>query len=289
MKIGYPCVNNTLGCTSNRTFRLVNYSEERLIEKTEENLECLKKILEFNVEKNLLFFRIGSGLVPFASHEVCVFDWGDHFKKKLEEVGDYIKGNNIRISMHPDQFVVLNSKKEDVVEKSIREIKYHCDVLDFMGLKDDAKVQIHVGGVYGDKEESVKRFIDVYSKLGTNIKRRLVVENDHVSYSLKDCLKVNKETGVPIVFDSYHHECLNSGETFQEAVREVERTWKEKDGVLMTDYSQQQKGKKKGVHAESINIKKFTDFLKETEQFDFDIMLEIKDKEKSALEAVKVL
>lgn len=288
MKIGYPCINNSIGCTANKTFRLANYSEENLIKKVQENLDCLQKTLQFNVDNDLLFFRIGSGLVPFASHGICTFNWRDYFSNELKKIGSYIKENNIRISMHPDQFVVLNAKNKEIVERSIKEVEYHCDVLDSMELKEDAKVQIHIGGVYGEKEESIKRFITTYSGLSSKIKKRLAVENDHLSYSLKDCLKVNKVTKIPIIFDSYHHECLNNGESFQEAMREVEKTWSKKDGVPMIDYSEQQKGKRKGVHTEKINIKKFKDFLKETEQFDFDIMLEIKDKEKSAIKVTKI-
>jgi UV DNA damage endonuclease len=289
MKIGYPCINNTLKCTANRTFRLSNYSEENLIKKVEQNLECLKKTLTFNVDNNLLFFRIGSGLIPFASHKVCLFNWGDYFGKELKEIGKYIKEKNIRISMHPDQFVVLNALNEDILERSIKEIEYHCKVLDFMGLEEDAKVQIHIGGVYGEKEKSKERFVRNYLNLSPQIKKRLVVENDHNSYSLKDCLEVNKKTEIPIVFDTYHHQCLNNGESFKEAFLKVKKVWKEKDGVPMIDYSEQEEGKRKGVHAQTLTVSTFENFLKEMKEFDFDIMFEIKDKEKSALKAVKVL
>ncbi len=287
MKIGYPCINTKINCTANSTFRLKSYSEENLISTVSKNLVCLKKILEFNLKENLFFFRIGSPLIPFASHPVCVFDWKKYFRKEFQEIGDFIKKNKMRISMHPDQFVVLNSLNKEIVEKSIKEIEYHCDILDSLGLSRDAKVQIHVGGVYRDKEKSKKRFIQVYKKLSKRIKEKLVIENDHHSYSLKDCLEINKEIGIPIVFDAYHHECLNNGESFQEAVSKASKTWKSIDGKLMVDYSNE--GDKKGSHSLHIDIEKFSVFLSETKKFDFDIMFEIKDKEKSALKVVKWL
>ncbi|MFO7867310.1 MAG: UV DNA damage repair endonuclease UvsE [Candidatus Aminicenantes bacterium] len=287
MKIGYPCINRSIGCTANSTFRLRNYSEENLIQKVSNNLSCLKKILKFNVQNHLLFFRISSDLVPFASHPVCQFNWVTHFKNEFEEIGAYIKRHKIRISMHPDQFVLINAKNKDVVQRSIKELDYHCDVLDAMELNGSAKTQIHVGGVYGDKEESIKRFIENHKNLPFKIKKRLVIENDHRSYSLKDCLSIHRQTDIPIIFDTYHHECLNNGESLSGALTKAQKTWKDKDGKSMIDYSSE--GEKKGAHSETINLRLFKKFLKHTKGLDFDVMLEIKDKEKSALKAVEYL
>jgi UV DNA damage endonuclease len=287
MKIGYPCINTSINCTSNSTFRLKNYSKESLKEKLESNLNCLEKTLKFNVEKNILFFRIGSGLVPFASHEICQFNWLKEFKLKFKKIGNYIKKNEIRISMHPDQFVVLNALDKKIVRKSIKEINYHCSVLDLMELNSQAKVQIHVGGVYHDKQRSITRFIKNYLELKPEIKKRLVLENDHLSYSLKDCLLINKQTDIPIVFDVYHHQCFNNKETINQAVKQAAETWQKKDGVLMIDYSEKKLGKRKGVHAEKINLEKFKIFLEQTENLDFDLILELKNKEKEALKTVK--
>jgi UV DNA damage endonuclease len=83
MKIGYPCINQTIGCKSNRKFRLKSYSEQRLIDTVTSNLGCLTEILKFNVEHHILFFRITSDLVPFASHPICKFDWVPYFKDKI--------------------------------------------------------------------------------------------------------------------------------------------------------------------------------------------------------------
>lgn len=289
MRIGYPCINRSIGCTANSTFRLKNYSEENIIEKVQNNLDCLKKVLQFNIENNLLFFRISSDLVPFASHPVCKFDWAKHFQKDFKEIGKYVTKNKMRISMHPDQFVVINSPNKDVVKRSIAELQYHCKLLDAMKLDETAKVQIHVGGVYNDKSAAMIRFAETYSKLDKKITRRLVIENDDRSYSMKDCIELSKLIKIPILFDSFHHECLNNKESVKEAMASAEQKWKRKDGKLMVDYSSQKKGARKGTHTEHINLKNFEKFLLETRDFDFDIMLEIKDKEKSALKAVKLI
>jgi len=255
----------------------------------ENNLNCLSKILHYNVQHGFYFFRISSDLVPFASHPVCTFDWAGHFRGEFRKVGEFIKNHNIRISMHPDQFVIINALKDDVVERSVKELEYHSTVLDKMGLDSSAKIQIHLGGVYGDKHSAIDRFIENYSSLNKSLKSRLVIENDDRSYSLEDCLSVHQKIGIPIIFDSFHHQCLNEGETLRQGLELSARTWKESDGIPMVDYSSQQRGQRPGSHAKTLNIEIFKKFLHETRGLDFDLMLEIKDKETSALKALKIL
>ncbi len=104
-------------------------------------------------------------MIPFASNPVCKTDWCNHFKSQFKEIGEFIKENRIRISIHPNQFVILNSKQERIVENSIRELQYHSKLLDEMKLSFDAKIQIHVGGIFGNKETAKDDFINNYNKL----------------------------------------------------------------------------------------------------------------------------
>jgi UV DNA damage endonuclease len=191
--------------------------------------------------------------------------------------------------MHPDQFTVLNSKDTDVVERSVAELEYHAHVLDAMELPDDAKIQIHVGGVYGDREASKTRFGENYKRLPESVKRRLVVENDDRSYSVQDCLDISGKIGIPVLFDTLHHELLENGESYSEAIQRCSETWKSDDGCLMVDYSSQAEGERQGKHAGKINLGHFSSFLNCVDSHSFDIMLEIKDKETSALRALPVL
>jgi UV DNA damage endonuclease len=298
MKIGYPCINNSISRNYPSTFRLASYSDSRLVQTIEGNLIHLDQILKYNVKNNILFFRISSDLIPFASHPICELNWCKNFQSEFEQIGDFVKKHNIRISMHPDQFVILNSPNRKIVENSINELKYHCRVLDAMRLDKTAKVQIHVGGVYENKQEAIDRFVrtlNISKFVDGSIKKRLVIENDDHLYSLKDCLNINQETSIPIVFDSFHHELLNNEEPMRIALEKAMATWKmSRDGFPIVDYSSQNsvKGKenkiRKGKHAEKIDLTLFKKFLEETQNLDFDIMLELKDKEKSALKALDV-
>jgi UV DNA damage endonuclease len=278
-----------MGCKGDRSFRLKSYSEERLIETARNNLDCLLQMLRFNVEHNILFFRITSDLIPFASHPVCRFDWLSYFRRKFEEIGSYIHRHDIRISMHPGQFTVLNTPDPSVLENSTRELLYHAQVLDAMGLDGTAKVQLHVGGVYGDKRKGILQFIERYRSLDEKIKERLVIENDERNYSLSDCLRIHAETGIPVLFDVLHHELKNSGEGLKDAFALFTKTWKEEDGIPMVDYSHQMTARLNARHSESIDVERFKRLIEQTRPFDYDVMLEIKDKEKSVLKVLPIL
>lgn len=291
MKIGYPCINQSLSCRSSRTFRLRSYTDERLHATVEGNLSCLGEILRYNVAHGILFFRITSDLIPFASHPVCTADWQEDFREEFAAIGTYIRDHRMRISMHPDQFIVLNAQDPDVLRRSIAELAYHAEVLDLLGLDRTAKIQLHVGGVYRDREESIVRFIDRYLSLEEPVLRRLVIENDDRRYTARECLRIHEETGIPVIFDTLHHRVLHGDvdEPAAEVFAEVAATWRAKDGLPMVDYSTQDPDGRPGKHAATIDIDDFLRFTGDIRPLDADIMLEIKDKETSALRAVSAL
>jgi UV DNA damage endonuclease len=282
MRIGYPCINRSIGCSPSKTFRLASYSDDRLRETVAANLTCLRKILAYNVEHGLLFHRITSDLVPFASHPICTFSWYEYFSDTFAELGGYCRDHGFRISMHPDQFVLLNAHDNVILDRSIDELMYHVQVLDLMGLDRTAKVQIHVGGVYGDKAASMDRFVENYRHLDPSITSRLVIENDERLYSVANCCEIHQRTGIPVLFDFFHHSLFNHGEPLAEILTAVRETWKVHDGLPMVDYSSQEQTKRTGAHAEQIDPDDFQKFLVASRPHDFDLMLEIKDKEKSA-------
>jgi hypothetical protein len=130
------------------------------------------------------------------------------------------------------------------------------------------------------------RFIEKYkTKLSDSIRQRLVIENDDRLFSVKDCLYIYEHTRIPILFDNLHHACLNNGEPMIEAMKQCFATWPNGQRPLI-DYATQQTGKRIGAHADHIDEKHFELFARETRDLQFDIMLEIKDKEQSAIIAV---
>lgn len=292
MKLGY--IGNAFSstrCKPDKRFRLTSYSREKLYSTIKSNLECIRKTLRFNQKNKLLFYRIAD-FIPFASHRVSlpIEEILNFFKNELEEIGAYIRKHNFRISMHPGQYTVINSPIIEVVDKARQELFYNTLVLDKMGLDLTAKVQIHVGGGYGDKNVAMGRFIQNYLTLPDNIQKRLVIENDDRIFDLQDCLAIYKEVEIPVVFDVFHHSIKNNNEDVVHAIQLAQETWKKSsDGILILDWSSQQPDAKLGKHANTIDMNKFRAFIQKTKGINFDIMLEIRDKEQSALKAIKVL
>ncbi len=285
MRIGYPTQNLSLGCSSSRTFRLTSYSVERLITTIEQNLDCLEHMLRYNVEHDLLYFRLSSEIIPFASHPVCTYDWSTAYGARFAELGAFARQHGMRLALHPGQYTLINSPDARIVDNSIRELAYQTHMLDLMGMDATHKVQIHVGGVYGDKPAAMHRFIDTFARLPANVQRRLAIENDERLYHHHDCLSIAAETGIPIIFDDLHYQLHDGGEPFALAFSKVVGTWSGSHGVPLVDYSSQHPDKKFGSHVDALDAAAFRNFLRRVDGYDLDIMLEIKDKEASALHA----
>lgn len=289
MRIGYPCINRSIGCSANRTFRLASWSPDRFRETVAANLDCLGRILSFNAAHGIRFFRVTSDLVPFASHPVCDVDWPASLGDRFAAAGALARNLDLRLAMHPDQFVVLNSPDPGVRERSTAELVYHARALDALDCGPEAKIQIHVGGLYGDRSVATDRFARVCDTLPDAVRRRLVVENDDRLFPLADCLEIHRRTGLPVLLDVFHHAVLNRGETLREALGAAAATWGPADGPPIVDYSSQEPGRRPGTHAQTLDPADFTRFLDAARPLDPDVMLEIKDKESSALAALSLL
>jgi UV DNA damage endonuclease len=289
MRIGYACINTTFECLACGTFKIASYSPELLQQTVSSNLDCLEQILEFNRVHGLLFFRISSDLVPFASHPVCDVNWCKLFGDRLSKIGHFVREHGMRIAMHPDQFTVLNAVDEEISDRSAKELEYHACLLDAFGLDATHRIQIHVGGAYGGKESAIRRFIERYCKLPEPVRSRLVIENDDRLFTVSDCLAIHRETGIPVVFDLLHHAVNSDDTTCREVFSRFASTWSAGCGPPVVDYSTQEPGKRIGAHASTLDAQHFCGFLKKTEDCgDFDVMCEIKDKEASALKALRL-
>jgi len=182
--------------------------------------------------------------------------------------------------MHPDQFTLINSQDTAIFKRSVSELSYHAGVLDALGLDDTAKIQIHLGGVYGDRKASIDRFAERFETLDEALKKRLVVENDDTRFTLADCLEVSRRTGLPVVFDVLHHAILNSGETVPEACSARLKRGSSRWIADCRLQSAEARGPQ-GKHAESLEANAFEAFLEQTRPIDFDLMPRSKTRNKA--------
>lgn len=283
--IGYACL--TLGIAEKyRTCRLKNLNYQNLYEIIEHNLNVLDKVLDYNYNNKIFLFRISSDIIPFGNKALTIIDWPKVFKKQLKLLAIKIKKYKIRVSMHPGQYTIINSTKPEVISNSIAELIYHSLFLDLLEVDSKSKLILHIGGIYNDKEQSIKRFISNFKKLPISIQKRIAIENDDKSYDINDVMHISEILNIPIVYDNLHN-FLNNFDNKDDAywINKVRFSWKQKDGQQKIHYSQQAYNKNKGSHSETIDIDLFKKFIDGIPQ-DIDIMLEVKDKDKSVLKII---
>lgn len=282
-RIGYACMNLDISPNSYKTCRKNNISDEKLTELIQHNLLVLKKSLQYNIKENNKMFRISSSLIPFGSSELNTLDWEHIFAKEFKILRSMIDFHEIRISMHPGQYTVLNSPNQNVVNNAIDDLNYHLKIINLLAPVEQSKIILHVGGVYGDKDAAMKRFIEVYkTQLSSEIKKHLVIENDDRLYTVEDVLNISSETNIPVVFDNLHHDLNPSlqNKNLNDVLESVIKTWK---GVpAKFHYSQQLYNKRPGAHSNTIDLDLFIkDYHHIYAHFEVDIILEVKDKNRS--------
>ena len=301
MRIGYACINMQLSypqkwggqergvkpITTGRSMIRRTFDAKGLdyaSEVTLNNVKDLDRIIDWNILNGYDFFRITSGLAPWKSE----YMWDDlkdidDIRMWLHSAGEKAKTHNIRITSHPGPFNVLTSPHEHVVKNCIGDLTDHGDVFDMMNLSRTPynKINIHLGGAYGDKKAAMDRFCKNFEKLPESVQTRLTVENDDKAsmYSVKELYNgIYKRIGVPIVFDYHHHRFCSGSLTEQEALELAMSTWPQ-EIIPVVHYS------------ESRSIEQEDDKIKPQAHSDYvydyidtygnvvDIMIEAKHKE----------
>ncbi len=288
MSIGYACLALAVPGSEMKTCIQANATEKNLLHLIEHNLNALESLIDYNISNDIRLFRISSDLIPFGSSLARGIPWTVQFAGRLKTIGDKINSSGMRVSMHPGQYTVLNSPTPDVASRAVLDLEYHATVLSVLGLDNRHKIVLHIGGTYGDKKQATRQFADAYQKLDNKIMRRLVLENDDRLYTISDVLEIARKVGAPVIFDNLHHEVNPPDESRQEIdwILECSKTWKEEDGPQKIHYSQQNREKRTGAHANTIAIEAFLSFYHSMQKLPVDIMLEVKDKNISAVKCI---
>ncbi len=219
---GYACIN--LSIEENfKNFRLATVEKkevEKLTNVLWHNIRLLRQIIEYNVAHNIYVYRISSDLIPFGTHQyikaLCeeVIFQNEEMLEHFGRIRALKKFYNLRLSIHPGQFNVLSSPRKEVVVRSIEEINLQTRWI--KELEGD-NVVLHIGGVYGDKEEALRRFQDNLRYIDTEL---LSIENDDKSYSVGDVCPLCQRLGLKWVYDYHHDRCNPSdGQSIQKWIR----------------------------------------------------------------------
>lgn len=200
-----------------------------------DNAEALMQAVERCHALGIGAFRINSQILPLATHPVSGYTLGDldaqvglledafaHVRPRARELG-------IRLSFHPDQFVVLNSERDSVRAASVRELDYQAVVAELVGAD---QLTLHVGGAAGGKEAAVERLARGLDGLSDRARARLAFENDDRLFAPADLLPLCASAGVAFVYDSHHHRCNPDGLTVEEASLRAVATWAGRDPAL---------------------------------------------------------
>jgi UV DNA damage repair endonuclease len=183
-------------------------AEQRLWDIMEHNISSLNNLIQFvgGLPNELRMVRLGSGILPAYTEPSWSYYWQlpdvrRYLESNLARVGNEARLRDVRISMHPGQFTVLASDRDDVVERSIEEYEYHTDVLRYMGYGQqfqDAKCNVHISGRRGPQG-----IIDVLGRLSPESRNCLTIENDEMSWGIEASLELQKHCA--LVLDIHHH------------------------------------------------------------------------------------
>ena len=247
------------------------------------NCEDLEKIIDWNLQNGIMFFRMSSNIFPWASeHGLKALPDYDKICEVLKRCGDKAKKHGLRLTFHPGPFNILTSDKEKVVQNTIKDLTIHGETMDLLGMPRTpyAKINIHVGATYGDKTSALARFCKNFHRLPDSVKTRLTVENDDRAsmYSVRELVeKVHSRIGIPIVYDAHHHTFCTGGLSAEDAIGLAVKTWGDVKPVIHYSQSRAVEYNDPKIMAKAHSDSYWSPV--NTYGHDVDVMLECKHKE----------
>lgn len=246
------------------------------------NAEALQQAFAFCVANGIGGFRVNSQILPLKTHPTAGYDIaelpdGDAIRTRFQACGAFAAQHRLRVSFHPDQFVVLNSARPEVVAASLDEIEYQAEVAEWVGAD---VINIHGGGAFGDKPGSLRKFLQALDRLSPRARQRLTLENDDKIYTPADLLPICREASIPLVYDAHHHRCLKDGLSIAKATEAAIETWNREPMFHISSPIEGWCGPQPSRHHDYIDVK---DFPKEWRNLDATIEVEAKAKELAVL------
>ena len=259
------------------------------------NARDIVKMLRWNERYGIKFMRLSSEMFPFASHEEYGYTLAPFVSEELAEAGRVAAEFGHRLTTHPGQYTQLGSPRKSVIDNAIRDLDYHAELLSLLKMPPqqdrDAVMILHLGGVFNDREATLDRFRENYARLSQNVKNRLVLENDDVSWSVHQLLPLCEELNIPMVLDFHHHNIIFDDTQVREGTKDVIdlyprilATWQRKNITPKMHYSEPTPAAITGSQRRKHNPRVAT--LPPCPPT-MDLMIEAKDKEQAVFELMR--
>lgn len=241
-------------------------------------MERLAEVAHYIHSLHIDFYRIPANISPRESISSI-----EEAKGQIYELGRLFKRYDIRTCFHVTYYCILNSPKTEVLDKAIAELQCLCMYDHYAG--GGNHIELHTGGVYGDRDASIRRFIDNALRLDEAIFKMLRLENEEhagKAGTVAELEFINRETGIPLLFDVAHYRVnpLERPRPLREIVEYFLDTWHGASTFPELHYSTVREGK--GTHM-PIDPVEFWDYMDLLHGLKFDVMLETKEKELDVL------
>lgn len=174
-------------------------------------------------------FRVPSGLLPMYTHPLIGWRFSRGRARArtiaaaLRGAGDEARRLGVRLSFHPDQFVVLGSASESAVTLAVSELEYQAECAQLLGAE---QLTVHGGGAVPSKQQALERLRRNFDRLTPRARALIALENDDRVYTVTDLLPVCRAEGIPLVFDVHHHRCNPDALSVGEATASAAQTWR---------------------------------------------------------------
>ena len=242
------------------------------------NAKALHSALAYCATHQIGCFRVNSQILPVKTHPAAGYAINDlpettEIVSAFKACGRFARQHGLRLTFHPDQFILLSAADPEIIRKSILDLEYQAEVAAWTGAD---VINIHAGGGYGNKTDTLKRLAAVIGTLSKNVRSRLTLENDDRIYTPADLLPFCRETRTPFVYDVHHHRCLPDGLSVGEVTRQALATWDREPLFHVSSPKEGYGNKRPGPHHDFIDP---ADFPGEWRTLDLTVEVEAKAKE----------
>lgn len=298
MKIRFGYVSTAISlweASPSRTVTFTRYQQlskeeqsAKLLELTAENIKSTRRMLLYNIAHEIELYRLSSSIVPLATHPEVMWDFVTPFQKEWQELGNIIRKHQLRVSFHPNQFTLFTSPQNKITDNAVIDMEYHYRMLEAMGVEKNAVLNIHIGGAYGDKMETIQRFHQNLQKLPAHIKEVMTLENDDKTYNADETLLACEKESVRFVFD-YHHHMANLGDlSLTEILSRTVATWEKTNLPPKIHVSSPKSEKAYRSHADYVDVEFLMPLIGALKELkvDVDFMIEAKSKDLAMLQLI---